>query len=105
MRKSKIYISNSEQYYGIIKFLELARKFWDEEGNEQKCAQANNYINTISEQRVFEPGAFEVTVPSEISSFAKESESGVDYMIWEVEELPPEQEGDVNRALRKLKNI
>jgi len=105
MSSSKLYIANSEQYYGILKFLELARNFWEEQGDNVKYREANKYYDTISEQRVLKPGGFEVTVPSEISSFAKESESGVDYRAWEIEELLEEEKGDVKRALRKLKNI
>lgn len=105
MSDSILYIANSDQYYGILKFLELARNFWDEQGDNVKYREANKYYNTISEQRVLEPGGFEVIVPSEISPFAEESESGVDYRAWEIEELSEEEKGDVQRALRKLKNL
>lgn len=108
-----LYIQNQDRYYGITSFLEIAIEYWvewaenqDESDDAQKRAsEGKQYLNRIKDQRPLEPGPYEMKVSENIAEFASASAHGVDFMVWEIRELPTEQKGDVERAMKTLQRL
>jgi hypothetical protein len=101
-----LYIANQDRYHGIIHFLQTAARYWEDEGeNPTKAQEGWSYVRSIKDQRPMAPGPYEMEVADGISQFARDSAQGVDFMAWEVDEVPESQRGDMSRAQRTLANL
>lgn len=100
-----IYIRNSDVFYGLTKFLEIARDDHKKRNNENKRRKANEYLEFITPQRPLEPGGFNLDVPTDIDKFAEDAYMGVDDYMWETLDADAEMRGDVEKGYRLLTNI
>jgi len=101
-----LYISNQDRYYGIIQFLQIAARYWENhENNSNKAQEGRRYVQSIKDQRPREPGPYEMEVEDSISQYASDSAQGVDFMIWEVDKVPTSERGDIRRAQDTLTRL
>jgi hypothetical protein len=102
----ELYIANQDRYYGILQFLQTAARYWEEEeGNAAKAQEGWQYVRSIKDQRPMTPGPYEMEVEDGISQFARDSDHGVDFMAWEVDEVPDSDRGKMSEAQWTLANL